>query len=221
MFARTIVSAIAAAVSCGSALAENDSVSHRLHRVEPKYCEFAEHHIPDSARLLLSLHPHGGDALTGAVYAAIVENPVAARSMVVAANLANPEQIVAIVRGVLQALERLETYSPECRLACPSQGDDWRNRAVPAEASPGDQLSGEAINEERARANLGDTCGDPVRAAMLCAEGSVDAVMTALAAQSFAVGDASISGHCNAPIYAGGHSFSGWSVSVAPRVSRN
>ena len=226
MGGRAFLSAIALATSLDWALADDASLSRRLRPVESQVCEYSEHHAPDGLRRLLSLYPRGGDGLALAVYSAVVETPATARYVVVIANRANPDQITAIVRGLLQALERLDTFGPQCQHACPNQGDAWRNSVADSGILQTEALQNDAerrlANDGRfATAGKGDQCGAPIRAAMLCAEPTVDAVMTALAAQGFAVGDASAAGHCNAPIYAGGHNFSGWSISASPAVSRN
>lgn len=216
-----LIFATALTVVLGPASAQDAGRPEAAHREESKACEYAENHTPDSFRRLLSLYPRGGDELTFQVYSTVTERPRTAQSMVAIANLANPQQTTAIARGLLQALERLDTASPQCLRACPNQGDANTGSALlNAQAAPNGNQRVENFDSQDA-ARLGDACGAPVRAALLCAAPAVDAVLAALAEQGFALAETSVAGHCNAPIYAGAHTFSGSNVTASPFVSRN
>ena len=215
-----ILASVLTALS-GLAWAQDAGAARPARREESKACEYAAHHTPDSVRRLLALYPRGGDMLTFAVYSAVIERPASAWSMVSIANLASPPQIAAIARGLLQALERLDTFNPQCLAACPNQGGSVGDNSFLSSQPPTGENGREDNFDNQNAAYRAGQCGAPVRAALHCAEPSVDAVMAALAEQGFALADASVAGHCNAPIYAGAHNFSGWSVTASPRVSRN
>jgi len=216
-----LILAGALSVVLGPASAQDSGLPRPVNREESQACEYAESHTPDSVRRLLSLYPRGGDELTFQVYSIVTESPRSAPSMVAIANLARPAQIAAIARGLLQALERLDTASPQCLRACPNQGDGNAGYTRSnAQAAPGENQRVDSFNNQDA-ALLGDECGIRVRAALLCASPAVDAVLAALAEQRFALADTSVGGHCNAPIYAGAHTFSGSNVTASPFVSRN
>jgi len=219
---RKVVSFIAVLASLGSAWAGEALPIHRTAHQVREACRLAEQRTPESVRRLLSVYPRGGEGLTFAVYSAVVDSPTAAHSMVAVANAANPEQMIAIALGLIQALRKLDDFGPDCQQTC------WRNRDAVIDREIRDSEARERAGvRERIRPDeplpldVDDECLGPVRAAFRCAAPPVDAVTAALAAQAYARDMTNRASVCNAPIYAGGHNFLGPNVVNAPRVSRN
>ncbi|MDE2579622.1 MAG: hypothetical protein KGL46_12495 [Hyphomicrobiales bacterium] len=106
---RIFASVLFVAFVCGPAGAADLAVRHKPVDV----CLDASDHIPDYLRRLLTLYPQGGDAMSQAIYDAILGNRRDVPYAVALANIAAEAQRPSILLGMLRALKKLEIDSPD------------------------------------------------------------------------------------------------------------
>lgn len=208
-----------------AAQAQSTNAPTCVSEADPLGCEQAREDLSPETLRLLSIHPHGGQALEDTSYRMAVADPEQAFTLVALANRSNPEQMAAIARGLLRAFDELAESGPQCRTGCMDRLQKiMMLRGLDSRASPA-AVRQNCIREKTRVKPYAPTCGTPIRAAMQCADRTLTSLLTALARQQFAtLATASSSPRgCFAPVYQSPHNAAGWTSSVPSNlpISRN
>ena len=225
MLARLTLPILACLWLVSAAQAQSTNAPACVSEADPLGCEQARENLSPEMLRLLSVHPHGGQALEETSYRLAVAEPEQAFALVALANRSNPEQMAAIARGLLRAFDELAESGPQCRTGCMDRlqkimmlrGLDTR---VPPATAPRN-----CVADRTGIKPYSLTCGTPIRAAMQCADRTLASLLTALARQQFATLATAMGSPrgCFAPVYQSPHNAAGWTSSVPSNlpISRN
>ncbi|WP_454818309.1 hypothetical protein [Labrys neptuniae] len=225
MLARLTLPILACLWHVAAAQAQATNAPTCVSEADPLGCEQAREDLSPEMLRLLSVHPHGGQALEETSYRMAVAQPEQAFALVTLANRSNPEQMNAIARGLLRASDELAESSPQCRTGCMDRLQKIMMLRGLDPRSPIAAVRRDCVREKTGIKPYSLTCGTPIRAAMQCADRTLTSLLTALARQQFAT-LATASGSprgCFAPVYQSPHNAAGWTSSVPPNlpISRN